>query len=209
MKKPITHKVTVTLNLPKNVYALLGIARAILQAMAANSKTFPTPDPTLAVITTAADELETAQNVVKSGAKNAVANRNAKASALVSLLEEEKGYVQKIANAGDPAHAVDIIQSAAMNVKHVPMRAPRVFVAKQGSVSGSAKLVTRSAGPRSSYEWEYSVDGGKTWQASPPTVQARTVVTGLQAAVTHAFRYRTVTKAGASDWSEPTTLLVH
>jgi hypothetical protein len=208
MKTPVTHKRIVALDLPKNVYALLGIARAIIHAMGGN-KTFPAPDPSLAVITTAADAVETAQNVVKSGAKNAVADRNAKASVLVGLLEQEKAYVQKVANAGDPAHAVDIIQSAAMNVKHVPARAPRTFAAQPGPVSGSVKLVTKSAGPRSSYEWEYSVDGGKTWQAASPTVQAKTVVTGLQAGVAHAFRYRSVTKVGASDWSEPTTLLVH
>jgi hypothetical protein len=207
MKKPITHKRIVSLNLPRSVYALLGIARAIAHAMDAN-KTFPSPDPALAEINTAADDLESTQNLVKSGAKSAVADRNAKAAALVDLLEQEKAYVQKVANAGDPAHAADVILSAAMNVKHVPVRAPRVFGATPGPVSGSAKLVAKSAGPRSSYEWQYSTDGGKTWQAAPPTVQAKTVVIGLQPGVSHAFRYRTVTKAGPSDWSDPAMLLV-
>ena len=207
MKKPITHRHTVTLNLPKNVYALLGIARAIVHAMDGN-KTFPAPNPPLTVITKAADDVEAAQNEVKAGAKNAVADRNAKAAALVNLLDAEKAYVQQVANAADPTHAVDIIQSAAMNVKHVGTRRPRVFAAKPGAVSGSVKVLAPSAGPRSSYEWEYSTDGGKTWIILPPTVQAHTEASLLQPGVVHAFRYRAVRKTGASDWSEPTTLFV-
>jgi hypothetical protein len=208
MKKPTTHKRIVVLNLPKNPYALLGVARAIVQAMDANKKTFANPSPALAVITTAADDLEVAQSEVKAGAKNAVPARNAKAGVLVNLLDAEKAYVQQIANAADPAQAVDIIQSAAMNVKHVGVPRPRTFAAKAGPVSGSAKVVAPWAGPRSFYEWQFSADGGKTWVALPSTVQAHVVATSLQPGVVHAFRYRTVTRSGVSDWSEPTTLLV-
>jgi hypothetical protein len=206
MRKPMTHKRIAALNLPKQISQLLGIARAIAQAMSGN-KSFPNPDPPVAAINTAADELEASEADVKGGAKNAAPTRDTKAAVLVSLLEQERAYVQKIANA-DPPNAEVLIHAAAMNVKKVPNRAPRVFGAKQGAVSGSAALITRSAGRRASYDWEYSADGGKTWQAAPSTVQAKTVVSGLQPGVGYAFRYRTVTKTGVSDWSVPTTLVV-
>jgi hypothetical protein len=206
MKKPVTHKRIAVLNLPKQINQLLGIARAIAQALNGN-KSFLNPDPAVAVISAAADDLEAAEADVKGGAKNAIPTRDAKAATLVSLLEQERGYVQKTANA-DPANADVLIQSAAMNVKKVPTHAPRVFGAKQGAVSGSAALVTPSAGRRSSYDWEYSADGGKTWQAASSTLQAKTVLLGLQSGVSYAFRYRTVTKSGVSDWSVPTTLVV-
>jgi hypothetical protein len=68
--------------------------------------------------------------------------------------------------------------------------------------------VARSAADRASYEWEYSSDGGKTWSPAPPSLQAKTTVTGLAAGTSVQFRYRAVTKAGADDWSNPVTLLV-
>jgi len=88
------------------------------------------------------------------------------------------------------------------------VRPPRVFNATPGPVAGSAKLVAGAAARRASYEWEYSTDGGKTWIAAPPSLQAKTVVTGLPAGNALQFRYRTVTKTGAADWSASVTLLV-
>jgi hypothetical protein len=40
-------------------------------------------------------------------------------------------------------------------------------------------------------------------------MQAKTTITGLQAGSTVQFRYRSVTKTGASDWSAPVSLIVH
>jgi hypothetical protein len=53
-----------------------------------------------------------------------------------------------------------------------------------------------------------SPDGGKTWQALPPTVQAKTAATGLQPGSTYSFRYRAVTKTGPSDWSQAIAIVV-
>jgi hypothetical protein len=206
MKKPVTHKRIAVLHLPKQISQLLGIARAIAHAMDTN-KSFPTPDPPVAAINTAADDLDAAEAEVKGGAKNGIPTRDAKAATLVSLLEQERSYVQKVASA-DPANAEVLIQSAAMNVKRVPTHGPRVFGAKQGALSGSAELVTGSAGRRAAYDWEYSADGGKTWQAASSTLQAKIVLSGLQSGVNYAFRYRTLTKSGVSDWSVPTMLVV-
>jgi hypothetical protein len=95
-----------------------------------------------------------------------------------------------------------------MPLKKTPVRKPRVFGVEQGAVSGAVKLVTASAGNRASYDWESSIDGGKTWAALPSTLQAKTSVTGLPAGTTAQFRYRAVTKTGVADWSQPVSLLV-
>jgi hypothetical protein len=89
-----------------------------------------------------------------------------------------------------------------------PTRAARTFDAKQGPLSGTAKVTAVAAGPRSSHEWQYSTDGGKTWVNAPTTIQAKTVITGLAAGATVQFRYRPVTKTGEGDWSQPASLLV-
>jgi hypothetical protein len=75
-------------------------------------------------------------------------------------------------------------------------------------VSGSVKLITKSSGTRSGYEWEYSLDGGKTWVNAPVTLQAKTTVAGLTPGATVQFRYRPVTKGGEGDWSQTVVLLV-
>ena len=80
--------------------------------------------------------------------------------------------------------------------------------ARAGLLSGTASLVTASAAGRASYEWQYSTDAGKTWLLLPPTLQAKTSVSGLQAGTVVQFRNRAVTKTGASDWSPAVSLLI-
>jgi hypothetical protein len=108
----------------------------------------------------------------------------------------------------DADNSSAVIQSAGVSVRKTPVHKPRVFTAEQGPVSGAAKLVTASAGHRSSYEWQYSIDGGKTWVAAPATLQAKTSVAGLTPGSTVQFRYLAVTKTGQGDWSQPVSLLV-
>jgi hypothetical protein len=59
-----------------------------------------------------------------------------------------------------------------------------------------------------SYEWQYSVDGGKTWVVAPVTLQAKTTILGLTPGATVTFRYRGVTKTGDGDWSQLITFIV-
>ena len=157
--------------------------------------------------TPATNDLETSEAAALSRTKGAATARNQKRSALLALLEQLKASVQKVADA-DRVHAPALIQSAAMVVRKVPVRAKRVFDVKQGLVSGSVTIVTASAARRASYEWEFSSDGGKTWQIMPATLQAKTSMTGLVAGTSYSFRYRSVIKTGASDWSQPIALLV-
>jgi lysylphosphatidylglycerol synthetase-like protein (DUF2156 family) len=201
-----THRISAALKLPTSVLALISVAKAIIAAMAGNAS-FPSPEPPLAVISVALNDLETAEAAALARTKGAATARNQKRAALVALLELLKAYVQKTADV-NLATAATVIQSAAMVVRKVPVRTKRVFTAKQGTVSGSVTLVTASAARRASYEWQYSSDGGKTWQLMPATLQAKTVITGLQSGSTYMFRYRAVVKAGAEDWSQPLSFLV-
>jgi hypothetical protein len=206
--KKTTHRNIASLHLPRQVGLLLAIARAIAQTMDGN-KSFPNPDPTIATLNTAITDLANAETAVKaqSRSKSAVTARDQKRAELLTLLEQSKAYVQKMADA-DPAHGAEIIQSAGMNVRKVPVRTKRVFGVKPGPLSGSVALATGSAGQRASYDWSYSADGGKTWQMASPTLQAKTVVTGLQPGVNYEFRYRAVTKSGAAEWSQSLTMMV-
>jgi hypothetical protein len=105
-------------------------------------------------------------------------------------------------------NAPALIQSAAMGVKKFGARRPHVFEVKEGPVSGSAEVLAPAAGRRAFYEWEYSSDGGKTWQAMPPTTRSNNSLSGLQPGASISFRFRSVTKAGPSDWSQPVVFIV-
>ena len=87
-------------------------------------------------------------------------------------------------------------------------RPARAFNATQGPVSGSAKITAVVAARRASYEWQYSTDGGKTWIAAPGTLKASTTVPGLPVGTAVQFRYRALTRAGESDWSQAVVLVV-
>jgi hypothetical protein len=206
MSNQTTHRSVAALKLPLVVSALISIAKAIVAAMTGNAS-FPSPIPTLATVNAAIAALELAEAAALARTKGAVAQRNQARSALLALLEQLKAYVQAVADA-DRFHASAIIMSAAMEVRKVPIRAKRVFSMKQGVLSGTVKVVTNSAGHRVAYDWESSIDGGKTWQASPSTLQAKTSFSGLVPGSTFMVRYRVLTKAGPGDWVQPISFIV-
>ena len=90
----------------------------------------------------------------------------------------------------------------------MPLRQKQAFVARYGATSGAVEVISKAASVRASYEWQYSVDGGKTWVSTPNTLQAKTTITGLPVATIVEFRVRATTKSGQGDWSQPTSLLV-
>jgi hypothetical protein len=197
----------VSLALPKKVPALITYAGQVVQACT-NNPSFPTPSPTLASITQAIADLQSAEAVALSRQKGAVETRNDKRIALVKLFEQLKTYVQTVADTNNETAAA-VIKGAGLTVRKTPVRKPRVFAIKPGAVSGSVKVSTVSAGARAAYDWEYSADGGKTWAALPSTFQAKTSFSGLAVGSTVMFRYRTITKTGVSDWVAPVSLLVN
>jgi hypothetical protein len=206
MTTPTTHRSIATLKLPRQVGVLVSVAPAIVLAMTGNAA-FPSPLPSLTAVTAAANDLSAAEATAKARTKGAIATRNQKRAALLTLLEQLRAYVQTVADA-DRERAANLIQSAGMNVRKVVPRPKRIFLAKQGSISGAVTLEAASAGHRASYEWGASPDAGKTWLPLPPTLQAKTSTTGLTPATTYLFRYRWVSKGGAADWSQPVSLVV-
>ena len=185
---------------------LVTMARAIVTRMTGNAW-FPAPQPPLATVQVAIDDLAEAEAATLTKTMGTVARRDGKRVALVSLLQLLQAHVQSTAEA-NPENGASIIQSAGLEVKKKAGPPPRVFTAKQGPTSGSVILLAPKAGHRAGYEWAYSLDGGTTWIAVPVTVQARTTVTGLKPGSKVSFRYRAVTKDGAGDWSDAVVMIV-
>jgi hypothetical protein len=200
------NRVFVALKLPEPVPKLIKTTQGILAALTSNPH-IPSPNPPLTTITAALDALVTTEAATKTRAAGTVAARNVARTSLLALLSATKANVQQVADA-TPEQGAAIITSAGMTVRKTAAHTKAPFAAKPGAVSGTVLLAVKAAAARASYEWEWSGDGGKTWTAVLPTLEAKTEVTGLPVATTVQFRFRSVTKAGTSDWSQPTSLLV-
>jgi len=200
------HRALAILNLPKIVAAIITAAQAIVTAMTNNAK-FASPMPALSVVNAAIVALQIAEAAAIARTKGAVTARNDRKAQLIALLQQLRTYVQTVADT-DPENSAAIIQSAGFAVKKTPLHKPRVFSVVQGAVSGTAKVIVPSAGHRASYDWEYSIDGGKTWVSLPSTLQAKTSITGVAQGATVQVRYRAITKAGIADWSQPVSLFM-
>jgi hypothetical protein len=181
-------------------------AQRIVTAMT-NNPNFTTPSPTLAAVTAATSTLQTAEAGALSRLKGAVATRNDARAELVTLLQQLRAYIQTTADA-NVENGTAVIQSAAVDVRKTPVHVARIFTAKAATVSGSVKVVAPSAGPRSSYEWEYSINNGTSWAIAPVTLQAKTTVAGLTPGSTVLFRHRAVTKTGEGNWSQTVAFMV-
>jgi hypothetical protein len=203
--KPVTRSL-VSLKLPRSVPDVISLAKAVVQSMT-NNASFPTPDPPLATVTTALTALETAETATQARTRGAATTRNEKLKALVTLLEQTKAYIQKIADSNVETSA-SVIESAGVGVRKPFVRQKQTFQAEPGAISGAVKLTAAVTDRRASYEWQYSLDGGKTWTAMPTTLQSRTTVSGMTPGATVMFHYRAVTKAGEGNWSQPTSLIV-
>jgi hypothetical protein len=128
--------------------------------------------------------------------------RNARLARLESLVKRLKAYVQAVAD-DDPDNAVSIIESAGMSVKKPTAPSKPPLYVKPGRVSGAVRAVARAVAKEAQYEWQWSSDGGKTWEDAPKTLQAKTVIRGLPSEVKCLFRFRAVTRRKRTDWSEP------
>jgi hypothetical protein len=206
MKIQIPHHVFVVRKLPRSVPIFIEYVRTVLAAMA-TSPHFPGPSPSLATVTASVGALESAQATTKTRAPGSTEVRDAALALVIGQVQLLLGYVQQVAD-GSPEQAAAIIASAGLRARAIGARNKPPFVVRLGALSGTARLVAKAAGGRAAYDWEYSVDGGKTWSAATTTLQATTVIAGLPVAAMVVFRFRSVIKGGAGDWSQPVSLLV-
>ena len=95
------HRTLVILNLPRRVPALITYTQSVITAMT-NNPHFPTPTPALGDVSTVLAALQTAESVALTRVKGAVVARNDKKAAVITLLQQLRGYIQNVADA-EPA----------------------------------------------------------------------------------------------------------
>ena len=205
MPKVIIHRLIAVLNKPAHIADEIKYGQSVLTAMTGKAL-YPGADTVLKPLAASLSNYDGTAIAAKTRASGTVAARNAARVVFLGCLDDTRGFVQHLAD-GDPENAEAIITGPSMSVRKAPVRAPRTFGVRQGSVSGQVHVFAPSAG-RAAYEWQYSLDGGKTWQDVEPTLQSSTTISGLPAGTTVLFRHRILTRAGRGDWSVPTSFLV-
>jgi hypothetical protein len=196
----------VALNLPNTVAGLSAYAKHVVQSMTGNAA-IPSPTPPLATVTADIAALDAAETTVKTRAPGSAEARNLKLQVVVNDMHGLEACVQTAADAS-PAEAAAIIESAGMHVKPHGVHAKPDLEALMGP-GGLVVLRARAAGKTAAYEWQYSLDGGKTWIPSGVTTEANTSIARLTVGTTYLFRVRSTVGHNVGDWSQSVSLVVH
>jgi len=153
---------------------LTAYTRGLIAGLTGNAH-ISNPQPPIVTLTSLLGTFEAAETATVSRTKGTVGTRNSARTALRSALKTEVATIQTAADA-DPDNAEAIITSTSLTTRKVPVRTKAPFAVNAGTVSGAAILEVKSAGTHASYDWEMSVDGGKTWTEIPSTTKVRTTV---------------------------------
>jgi hypothetical protein len=193
---------------------LITRANAVQAAIAANSALFASPNPTPAVLLVQIQTLEAAQQRTTGKVPGASADRNAAADIVVTSLGELRTYVQGLCDAS-PEKAAQIVAAASMKViVSTPAHKP-IIGATLGVPSGSVLLrankhaLCGKTSAMCTFNWEYSLDGQKTWIAVLGTPVPATTITGLAPLATVSFRVSVTMKKVTGAYCQPVSIIVH
>ncbi len=202
----IAQVITVVLALPtKSIPALVLRSTTIVNAMEANKSTFTSPTPPFVQVTSLISGLTTAETAFKSHTGTRADRDNAKAALIAAMLQLHT-YVQGLVIA-NPSQAEVIAQDAAMTLRKPGAHTKSPLAVKQ-TVSTVVHVIAKATKGGRTNDWQYSVDGGKTWIDVPSTTKASTTITGLTPGVMVQYRQRAITKAGPGDWSQAISAIV-
>jgi hypothetical protein len=187
------------LNLPRAIALFIIFVQHVVQAMT-NNPWFTTLAALVATTATDLAALVLAQAKAVSRAKGAVEARDDARKVVHNDVLLLKSGVMNIVSM-NPGQAATIIESAGLFTKKSTLPFKPELDARMAPVNPGEILVRARAVKRASYEWQYSLDGGKTWLPLGTTTVANTSLHGMTAGTTVMFRFRTTVKKTTSDWS--------
>jgi hypothetical protein len=194
--------------LSKNPDALLVVAIGrVITSMTGNA-TYPSPVPTLAVVTTAYDAYVQAVNTLDRG-QSAQIRRNEARAVVTQLVRDLALYVQHTCQGGlgllvSSGFPVQKGRGARLGVLDAPLSLRLL----PGRISGQMRAQCNAVGSARSYQWRSATTQAPTaWTLSDPTTSSRTVLANLTPATSYVVQVRAVGTQGASNWSEVATLI--
>jgi hypothetical protein len=208
------HRVRAILKINRNNTAsVVGKAHAVANGMEADPVRYAAPVPALAVLQAQIAKVDQAEQRAGTRAKGAAAERNVERAALVNMLETERSYVQTLCDAS-PDLALAIIEAAGMAAAAAKVRDNPILEATLGTVSGTvsldanATMLAGKSGKRACFNWQWTADGGATFNTAPSTPHAKTTIGNLAPLTRVGFRVSATTVEGPGAWSQVVTVLV-
>ena len=183
---------------------LIAFTKKVTTLMTGNTQ-YPSPSPTLAVITTAVDDFETKVHDALNGGKIAIAARNAARVELLSLMRQLASYVQ-----GNCGADLLLLLTSGFEAVRAPSKAgilpaPRnpslSLTDKSGELLFKFDRVVNAA----NYTIETATSAAGPWTEWDISSTSRVVIDGLTPGQTYWARARANGTAGPSDWTVPTS----
>jgi hypothetical protein len=188
------------------------LAETIVTAMTGNAN-FPTPNPTLAAITTQKNTTHgkiTGYKNLLDAAKAGLMQRDDETANLAALLTQLMAYVQN-ASGGDAAK----IESAGMSVKGRsapigPMARVIDLLLSEGDHAGYVDAMWKPVKGAKGYEVQTCPDpiSPTGWTPAQPSSKSSTTIQGLTSGAKVWVRVRALGAAGTGDWSDPALKVV-
>lgn len=208
MSHPHTHnhRPRVALHAPKHVPDYIKDVRAMSASMKQNQGSFPGCLPLLTQLDADVDDLEKAEVAVKTGTHGMADTRDQKKRVVELDVDHVLALVQQVIekNAGQ---ATELVAQAGLHLAKPTTHGPQPLEARPGKVSGEVTYVVPSAGG-GAYEFQCSVDGGKTYPQCIVSDLAHATFPGLPVGTTAWLRYRHTHHGITGDWSQPISFVV-
>jgi hypothetical protein len=195
------------------------ITRATLNYNGMNNDkvTYASPNPPLPAYLILIDNVVSAQQLVKTRVIGAAATRDSQRDLLYTAMENQRMYVQSLADAS-PGRALALIQNAGLVVADIPAHPKPLLGLKLGKQSGiviatanvgllvAAAQMAKPHGMRF-FNWQSTLDG-KTYANLPSTTKGTTTLTNLTPLTTVGVRVNLNTDDGPGEWSQVVNILV-
>ena len=203
----------VRLNLSKlKITEKIARGRQIVTAMT-NNASFPNPQPPLADITTAVDDLDKTFASVQAAKSEittrVVAQDNAEAK-LMQVLTQLAGYVESVAGKDDALIASAGMETKASRSAPTAPTIPQGLSATAGEHDGVINLSWKPVPNARSYAIEFSLDPATpaSWTHVGIATSSTKVIANLTTGKRYWFRVAAIGSVGQSGWSEHATKIV-
>lgn len=185
---------------------LIAFTRNVITLMTGNAQ-YPTPSPSLTVITTAVNALETAVHDALDGGKIAIATRNAARAEMLSLLRQLAAYVTGNCN----ADLVALLGSGFEAVKAPSpvgvLPAPENLRLSITGISGELYLRFDRVYNAANYSVQVATTPDGPWEDRDLSTSTRVTITGLTPGKVYWVRACAHGSAGSGGWGGPATAM--
>lgn len=196
--------------IPRTPVEFVAYAHAVLFRLTGNAS-LPNPNPSLAVFGAAISVLDAAQAEASTdGGKCATAHRDRAASVVRRHIGHLVDYVQSVSEQQPtPDAALQVILRSGFSVRKTGGYVKPDLAVRHSGIPGAVLLVARAVKNAGIYCWEYRAEGEPSWIEAPATTAIRTSISGLVPGTAYFFRFRALTSAGKTEYTQSVRLIVH